>query len=205
MSAQRIRLRVRMIAQVAHERGSHVEPYGGIVRRIDLKNAADVPREARQAVGGEVTASRYRVLVVDESRPYLAKDTEVLKPGAHFDAIQPLQYRLRTLLGGYECRRAVERDPTRKVVVKVESNPRQVLAACRSVRTLIREDRQANVVVLRADLPMLEWRPQVRSADFGRLRLRCNNEVVLRSRQHPWELAGEECREAPARLKFLKK
>src|SRR6266436_2733617 len=97
VAAQRILSRIRMVREIAHYSGSHVEAQNGVALRVILEDAAQIGGKPGEAVRCHVAPTLHRVLVVNEAGAYLAEQTKMLEMRAHLEAEETFHDGLRAL------------------------------------------------------------------------------------------------------------
>src|ERR1022692_1176977 len=199
LASQLVFMRVRMIGEIAHQGGAHIEAQGGVAFRVVLENSAQVSGEASEAGRRCLSLDWESVLVIDESGAYLGKDSEVFAARSHANAKQAFHHGMGALLSGDEVESAIEADAAGEVVVEIHAEPRQVLAACK-LGASVAEHGQTEVAVLRAKLPAVERRLFKLVTGFGEFGTTSLHEVALRGGEVPRIPAGKDRGEAPARF-----
>ena len=138
-------------------------------------------------------------LVIDEAGPDLGEDAEVLETRSHANAEQALHHGLGALLSGDEVEGAIEADAAGEVVVEIDAEPRQVLAASK-LGASVAEHGQADVAVLGTELPVIDRRLFKLVTGFREFGCTSLHEVALRGGEIPGKPAGKDSGEAAARF-----
>src|SRR5215469_2586844 len=161
---------------------------------VELGHTADIPYKARKGAGHLGASSWPGFVVIDKSRSDLGEEAPPVPALSQLDAEQTLHHALGSALCRQEIDGTVEGEAMAEAVTKGEARPRKRLTT--GLFTPMLDDRQVNVGVLRADGVMLH-RCFVRVLGFYYSRM-VVGEVVLRSGQHPGELAGKQSSEGAA-------